>query len=238
METTRRATCIGPRTMVKMTFARFVPVAMIVLTTLPACTAFAPPPRPGPQEMVVRVVGDPGEPLEAVEIRASEGTVARTNAAGVARLAFTAGDGTKIDLAVGCPAGYAANRSATVVVKRTDRTPEYEVTCRRLLRNVVVALRASGAGGLPVLHMNREVAKLDDAGYALFALRARAGDTLSLTLDTSDLRFKHLRPQSPELAFSIPDGDDVFVAEPAFTEERPKVVHAPPPKPIIPIRIE
>src|SRR5258708_29016065 len=66
---------------------------------------FAPGPQP-PEEVTVRVYGDPDEPVANVEIGSGQGTLARTDATGAARFMLDGQDGTRYELPITCPTGY------------------------------------------------------------------------------------------------------------------------------------
>lgn len=200
------------------------------------CRWLAPPPPPPPMDVTVRVVGDPEEPLADVAVQAGS-VVATTGRDGRATLALAGPDGTKVDLAVTCPPGFAPpSRATRVTIARTSHAPEYELACRHVDRGLLVAIRTTNAANVPIVYLEREIARTDDAGYALVRLEPKAGETLTFTLDTSSPRFKMLRPQRPELSLPTPEGDDAIAVEQKFTIERPRAVAAP--KPNVPRRLE
>jgi hypothetical protein len=182
---------------------------------------------------------DPGEPLEGVEVRAGGGPASITDASGVARLELQGHEGTTYDLGVVCPQGFALQgRPIKVALRRANRMPEFSVACRRLERNIVVAVRTTKARDIPILYLGSQVGKTDETGYALVSFEPRVGETLTLTLDTSAPQHRFLRPQNPELSLSVPDTEETFAVGQEFTEERPKVKHFAPAKPHLPIRLD
>jgi hypothetical protein len=189
-----------------------------------------------PHEVLVRVTGDPDEPLGELAVRAGSAS-ATTNAEGSARLFIPGRDGSKIDLDVLCPPGFAPPPTVPkVTLLRTDRAPEYEIACRHLDRGIVVAVRTVPLTGVPVLYLEREIARTDDEGFALVRLEPNVGDTVTLTFDTSAERFRRARPENPERSFAVAENEGVYTIEQAFTVDRPK----PPPaaKPRVAKRIE
>lgn len=200
-------------------------------------TLSAPPPPP-PEEITVRVHGDPDEPVAEATVGEGQGLLARTDASGSAHFKLDGADGSRFDLTVTCPAAYGGGtRSLKVVLRRGSRAPEYVTSCKRTVRTAVVAVRAPGGTGLPVMHLGRELARLDEAGMALVNLDLKVGETFTLALDTSDAKFKNLRPQNPEISFAVSDSDELYTFEPKFHEERPVVKKVVVAGPYIPKRL-
>ncbi len=202
---------------------RFLALAPLLAPAMGCERLYAPPPLP-PQEIIVRVSASDGAPLEGVLVRTGQRTSARTDGQGMARLHVEGEEGTKVDLAVACPPGYAAPSSISkVVVRRTSRPPQLDVPCRPLEHAVLIAFKTSGATGLPIVYLGRELARTDAAGYALVELEPKAGETLTFTLDTSAPEHRYLRPQNPEVNVQVPDVDEAFAIEQKFTVERPQI---------------
>lgn len=171
----------------------------------------------------MRVSAGAGEPLAGVAVRPSAGTQATTDAKGVARLKILGDEGAKVDLAIGCPEGYAAPSTITrVTVRRASRTPEFDIPCKGYEHAVLIAFKTTGAAGIPILYLGREIARTDATGHALVELEPKVGENLEFTLDTSDPKLKFLRPQNPERSVRVPDGDEAFTVEQKFVEDKPK----------------
>jgi hypothetical protein len=197
--------------------------------------ALAAPGPPPAESIFLRVLGADDTPIEGAEISAGAGRVARTDASGHAAMSLEGADGTRYELRVSCPPGFASpSRPLAVTLRRGSNTPEYHASCRRTDRTAVVAVRTSGAPRMPVVYLGREVARTDETGIALVSIDAKVGETFTLTLDTSDKKLRWLRPQSPEMSFSVGDRDELFAFEQKFTDETPKVYRPPPPKPYVP----
>lgn len=177
----------------------------------------------------MRVSAGDGAPLAGVTVRPSSGTIGTTDKNGVTRIQIHGEEGTKVDLAIACPDGYAAPASVTkVTVRRASKVPELDIPCKSYEHAVLVAFKTSGAVNVPILYLGREIARTDEAGYALVELEPKVGETLAFTLDTSaNEKHKHLRPQSPQRTVQVPDGEEVFTIEQKFVEERPVVVRRP-----------
>jgi hypothetical protein len=186
------------------------------------CQAFQPPPPLPPQEMTVRVSAGAGEPLSGVSVRPTSGRPGITDANGVANITLAGDEGTKIDLAIACPDGYAAPAAVTrVTVRRASRVPELSIPCKPFEHAVVVAFKTTGATNVPILYLGREIARTDDAGFALLELEPKVGETLAFTLDTTDPQFRFMRPQNPERTVLVPDGEEAFTIEQKFVEDKP-----------------
>lgn len=221
-----------------MSFRRaLLATSLALLAGCNGSALYAPGPPP-PEEITVRVMGDPDEPVANAAIGSGQGMLGRTDAAGLARFKLDGADGTRFDLAVACPADHGgASRPFKVVLRRGSRAPEYTTTCRRTVRTAVVAVRAPGGAGLPVMHLGRELARIDEAGMALVHLDMKVGETFTLTLDTSDPKYRTLRPQNPEVSYAIVDSDELYTFEPRFHEERAVVRRAVSAGPFIPKRL-
>ncbi len=208
-----------------MTQASRLLLVALIAGASSACAGLKPPPPPQPQEIQVRVTAD-GDPLAGVAVKPSAGTQAVTNARGIARLKITGEEGTKVDLSVVCPEGYAAPANVThVTVRRASRIPEFDIPCKGYEHAVLIAFKTTGAAGIPILYLGREIARTDASGYALVELEPKVGETLEFKLDTSDPKLKFLRPQNPERSVRVPDGDEAFTVEQQFVEDKPKAGH-------------
>ncbi|MBX3193045.1 MAG: hypothetical protein KF819_39035 [Labilithrix sp.] len=217
--------------------ARFAASIVGILSAGCNGAMYAPGPPP-PEEITVKVYGDPDEPVGEAEVGTGGAALAKTDAAGVARFKLDGADGSRYDLTVACPADYGGGtRALKIVLRRGSRAPEYTTSCKRTVRTAVIAVKAPGGQGIPVMHLGRELARVDEAGMALVHLDMKVGETFTLMLDTSDPRYKALRPQNPEVSFSVADADELFTFEPRFHEERAIVKRAPPPGPYVPKRL-
>ncbi|MBX3191223.1 MAG: hypothetical protein KF819_29770 [Labilithrix sp.] len=198
---------------------------------------YAPPP-PLAEPVTVKVEGDPSEPVAGAAVFVGERLLAETDATGVARFALEGIDGTKFDVSVQCPMqNGGALRSLKVILRRGSRPPEYATSCKRTTHATVVLVNAPGGAGIPVLHLGREIARVDDAGLALVHLDVAVGETFTLMLDTRDPKYKNLRPQNPETAFAGAESDEIYVFDTKLHEERPVVRRIPRPPPHVPQRL-
>lgn len=173
-------------------------------------------------EFAVVVTGDPGHPVPNAVLTFKSQPVAKSNAAGIAKLSAKGQEGESLEFGVSCPDGYRSPASPLGVrltrLGDSARMPEYQVTCAPSLRNVVVAVRAENGSDLPVKYLGKEVARTDASGAAHFMLRVEPGSELEVELDTKDKRA--LKPQDPTVRFLTRSEDELFVFEQPFVVTR------------------
>ncbi|MFO0677805.1 MAG: hypothetical protein U0169_14810 [Polyangiaceae bacterium] len=193
--------------------------------------------------MNVRVESDPGVPLRGAEIVYAGKTIATTGEAGLAKLRLTGKDGESFDVNVQCPTGFASpSKALTVTLRRLvdpGKTPEFSAECRPTTRTVVVLVRAENGPNLPVLYLNREVARTDASGAAHVLMKMNADEQFDLRIGTTEKGSEGLRPQNPVATFRVAQRDEVFVFDARFAVDAPKV-HGPAPRgptPVGPIRL-
>ena len=184
-------------------------------------------PAPAPFEMLVLVESDPGRPVPGAVIQVNGKDKGTTAPDGRARLTFHGNEGDSYDLWVRCPGGYQSpNRAITAPLKRIAdpaRLPQYDVMCPPLERTVVIAVRADNGPNLPVMYLDREIARTDASGAAHVLLPMKPGDTFTLVLGTNEKGNERLRPQNPSLPFTVRTQDDVFLFDQHFNREREPV---------------
>ena len=201
---------------------RLAPLALaLALVALAACGADD---TPAPTfDVVVRVSGDPGQPVGGAQILLGGAKVGATSAAGVAKLRVRGEEGEQVELGVACPAGFRSPPRPLVVGLRrlSDPTklPEYEATCLPSTRTVVVVVRAEGGPNLPVLYLGREVARTDASGAAHVVLDKAGGESFELMLGTGEKGAEALRPKNPVVTFNVRARDDLYVFDQRFTSE-------------------
>jgi hypothetical protein len=195
-----------------------------------ACDALKPVPPP-PQEIIVHVSGDPGQPLKDAALLFNGQPKATTGADGIGRLKLTGKDGEAFEIGVSCPEGFQSpSKPISVILRRLadpSKIPEYEVTCPPTARTVVVAVRADGGANLPVMYLGREIGRTDSSGSAHILLKFKPDETFDLILGTTEKGNERLRPQNPFASFVVKDRDDVFTFDQKFEQEKKKVVVAP-----------
>jgi hypothetical protein len=189
-----------------------------------ACSALKPVPPP-PQEIIIRIAGDPGQPLQGATVQFNGKKVSESDAEGVAMLKLNGKDGETYDLLIRCPEGFLSpSKPLSVMVKRladTDKKPEYDVSCPPTTRTVVVAVRTENGPNLPVLYLGREMARTDGAGAAHVMLKLKPDESFNLVLGTDGN--ERLRPQNPTASFIVRDHDDVFTFDQKFELEKRRV---------------
>lgn len=197
--------------------------ALPLLVAVTGCSAFEPV-APPPLEVLVRINGDPGQPIKGAALLFNGQKVSLSGDDGVARVKLTGKEGETFDVAVSCPEGFLSpSKPIQVTLKRladANKKPEYDVSCPPTIRTVVVAVRADGGANLPVLYLGREVARTDGAGAAHVLLQLKPDEPFDLVLGTSEN--ERLRPQNPFASFVVKERDEVFVFDQRFELEKKK----------------
>lgn len=194
-----------------------------MVSALTGCKGFDPPP-PRPFQVTVKVESDPGRPLaEALVVRDNK-TLATTGADGRALLTLSGTDGEVVDFHVRCPERFQSPVKATSVrltrLAEKSKIPEYGILCPPTTRRVVVAVKAENGPNLPVVILNRMVARTDTAGAAHFTLDVQPGAQFNVTLDTSEKGNERIKPQNPSKPFAAGQQDDVILFEQKFQVEK------------------
>lgn len=203
-------------------------VALIAFVpSLGACAGDAKP-KP-PLEVVVKVTGDPGRPLESATLVYAGATVATTGKTGTAQLTLNGNEGDTYEVSVKCPAGFQSPTKPLVIpmqrLAEGSQAPEYEVSCPPTTRTIVVAVRAENGPNLNVLYLGRVVGRTDEAGAATVLLKDLDADAqFELTLDTTEKGNEALRPHNPTSVFTVKRSDDVFTFDVKFVIEEKKKV--------------
>jgi hypothetical protein len=220
------------------TFCRAALARGLLVVALPvasACSTIAfEEPTQDPFEVQVNVTSDPGLGLPGAELLSGTRVVAKTDAAGTAKVRFAGKDGDQVEIAVRCPADYESPATPLLIALRRlapgSQAPRFEARCSPTLRTVVVGLRVEKGPNLPVMYLGRTVARTDASGAALFSTKVKPSEQVAVTLSTAEKGAEQLRPQNPILTFVAKDYDDFVVLEQSFTIEK-KPVHYQRPKP-------
>ena len=187
-----------------------------------------------PFEILVKIESDPGRPLAGAVLVVNGRERGTTQADGRARLSFVGNDGDTFDLWVRCPDGYSSpTKPVPASLRRISdpsKLPQYDAACPPNQRSIVVAIRADNGANLPVMHLNKEVARTDASGAAHFFLPAKPGDSFELVINTSERGNEKLRPQNPSAPFVVRAQDDVFLFDQRFTREKDPVKYVAAPK--------
>lgn len=206
---------------------RLWPFVLVALPVLVAAGCADPPPPP-PFQVSIKVEADPGVAVAGATIARNNKTVATTGPDGRATLTLKGVEGDVYDVSVRCPEQYQSPTKPTgIKLARLSagKAPEYEVSCPPTMRRVVVAVRAENGAHLPVVYLNRAVARTDISGAAHFALDVAPGTQFQVTLDTSGKEGEKLKPQNPTKPFNVGQTDDVLLFDQKFDVEKPKPVH-------------
>jgi hypothetical protein len=177
-------------------------------------------------EVLIRVTTPQGQPVKGSQILLDNKAVGASNDAGTSVLKFVADEGESYDLAVQCPQGFQAPTKPIRVTLRKladSKRPEFSTVCSPASQVMVVAVRADGGPNLPILYLNNEIGRTDEAGAANVALRLAPNETFELKIGTEVPGGETLRPQNPSTTFTMKDRDEVAHYNLKFTRELKKV---------------
>lgn len=185
------------------------------------------PPPPAPYQIAVKVEADPGQPVAGAVVSRNNKPLATTGADGRASLSMTGKDGETFDVSVKCPEAFQSPIKPTTIrlarLADNAKAPEYQVSCPPSMRRVVVAVKADNGPNLPVVYLNRPVARTDASGAAHFALDVAPGAQFQVTLDTTEKGGEKLKPQNPSKPFTVGQHDDILMYEQKFDVEKARV---------------
>ncbi|MCS6899629.1 MAG: hypothetical protein RMJ98_05105 [Myxococcales bacterium] len=189
-------------------------------------------------EILVKAATPQGQPVMGAQLLLENKPVGSTQADGTAIMKFVANEGETYDLVVQCPQGFQAPAKPIQVTLRKladGKRPEFATTCAPSSQVLIVAVRAEGGPNLPVLYLNNEIGRTDEAGAAHVALRLAPEETFELKLGTTEPGNETLRPQNPTAIFTVKDRDEILHFDQKFTREvlrRPVYKKPPGPKPL------
>lgn len=184
------------------------------------------PPPPAPVTISVHARTETGAPTGNVEIYAGPRLIARTDANGRAQLSIDGAEGETFELRVKCPPGFSSPAKPVVVrrlgISATTAVPEHVVSCHQTRHALVVAVRAEGGPGLPVLHLGKLVARTDATGAAHVLLEGEVREHVELTIGTPGKENEKIHPQNPAQVFEVPERDSIQLFAVTFTRDPKK----------------
>jgi len=199
-----------------------------------ACKQLEEPPPP-PFQVSVVVQADQGVPIPRAVVTRNNQEIGKTDGDGKALLTFRGEEGDQIDVWVKCPDGFdSPQKPITVSLHRLadpTKVAEYPVSCPPAEREVVVALLADNGPNLPVKYYGRDVARTDASGAATFMLKAKPGDHMEFTFDTSAKENDKLRPQNPTVSLVVDNKDAFYALDQVFQVQKAKFVYVAPHRP-------
>jgi hypothetical protein len=218
-----------------------VPLALGALTlVLAACD---PPQTQAVFPVTFGAVSDPGVSLGGVQLTANGAPIGETAEDGSLHVELTGPEGSVMQIGAQCPEGFrqpvtlpqlTLRRVVSLDPAVADRGLQVSIACPPMHRSGVIVVRAGReqpAAGVPVLLDGREVARTDESGAAHIPIEMQPGAQFQVLLATAGLP---LRPTNPQLMFTFPDHDELFVFDQGFevTEAprrrvRPRVEVAP-----------
>lgn len=210
--------------------------SLLAAASVLALASCADPPPAPPFQASIRVQSDPGVPVPGALVLRGDKQIATTGPDGRAMISVRGKEGDVAEVTIRCPdhLQQPPGRTGIKLARLSDqRAAEYDVACPPMTRRVVVAIRAENGPFLPVVYLNRAVARTDASGAAHFALDVAPDSSFEVRLDTSQA--EKLKPQNPTRPFVVGRHDDILVFEQKFEVEKPKAVrHAGPliPRPV------
>lgn len=217
--------------------ALFTALAALLSGAGIGCRASGPP---APFNVLIKIESDPGRPVGgAAVVFGGSKVLATSTPDGRAMLALKGSEGEVVDVAIRCPENLQSPvKPLSIRLTRLadkSRIPEYAIACPPSVRRVVVGVRADNGPNLPVVVLNRVVARTDLSGAAHFALDVAPGAQFSVTLDTTERGNERLKPPSPTRPFTAGPRDDIVVFEQRFDLEKKAPIFVP--KPSLPINV-
>ncbi len=192
-----------------------------------ASVALAGCARSGPQPFDVRVdvSADGATPVAGAQIRVRGDYLATSDARGRAALSVTGNPGERLPVSLSCPEGFRAQPVLEQLqlpapgATDSERPLTLALRCETLLHDGVILVHAAaGANRLPVKVDGAVVGQTDELGFAHVHVRASSDSSFEVSLDTSG--DSALRPANPTQRFTLHDGDELFVFDPAFDQPK------------------
>jgi hypothetical protein len=191
-----------------------------------ACAACADPAPPTERfALVLRAHSPDAEPVAGVRYWADGHELGASSAQGVLEVALLGRSERAIELSVACPAAYRTLEPRRRVV--LHRTPahaalELSTSCEPLDHLAVIVVRARAdapLAGLPIRSDGQVVGQTGPDGCAHVLLRARAGSSLHVALDTSAQA--QWSPRNPLQTFELGNEDALLLLDQRFTRIHP-----------------
>lgn len=203
---------------------RQLSVAVFALALPLLIVGCAKPAPPEPFLISIKVDSDPGEPVAGANVSRVNGLLGTTNEEGKVMLKLSGIEGEVTDVMVTCPEGYQSPTKPLGIrltrLAEKSKFPEYGVLCPPAVRRVVVAIRADNGPNLPVMYLDKAVARTDAAGAASFLLAVPPGLPFTVALDTSERA--DIKPLNPSKLFVANTQDDVLLFDQKLEVEKKK----------------
>jgi hypothetical protein len=169
---------------------------------------------------------DEDEPLGGVRIVTTTNELGTTDEAGDLVLQVRGREGDRVVLGAICPRDHRLLTPPRELVLRKvrslrgDGAVRVRVQCAPLVRTMVVAIRAQGQRGLPILVDGDVVTALNEAGVAHVMLSGTTEQRFEIAIDTSSN--PALQPQNPVRVVAIADRDDLVLYDQPFAADEPE----------------
>ncbi len=196
----------------------------LVLTS--ACGSNESPSYP----VTFQATDDGVRPLAGVRVLIGKRLLGKTNTKGSLQVGLRGREGELVRIKAECPIDYRSPEHLPKLTLRrvlnldpgsAARGVQVSIECRPKRRQAALVVRTKGRSGIPILVDGVKRGETEDNGVAHLVMSLPPYTTFKAKLDTS--AFPLLRPQMPEMTFTLSDGDDVFVLDQTFSEDKPVV---------------
>ncbi len=206
-----------------MSLTRWVTV---ILTSAALASCERPTAIEQPFAVVFVVESDPGVRLPQTPIFVDGEPMGESNSDGRLDTQIYGRSGQQLRISHDCPHGHEAPpEPKTLRLRKFEgvdgaqaHAMEITLRCRPLKRLAAFVVRASNGPDLPILLDGERVARTSALGVAHFSTRGAPGTEYTVELETGER--PRLLPRSPTHLVTLPDADEIFVINQAFSAER------------------
>lgn len=211
--------------------------AIVLLAVLLAsgCKTKPVPSGPGESKISIRASTTRGAPVTGAEVMMAGVVLARSDAAGAAKVDVGGSEGDTFELQIRCPSPLKSPVSPLVIrrLQIAGGDVEHAVKCEETRRTLVVVVRAEGGPDLPILYLGKEIGRTDASGAAHIRLDTDIKDRVELILGTDGAQMAGAHPQNPSATFEPSDHDEVKEMSVTFKRDaKPKPHRAVPKGPV------
>lgn len=189
-------------------------------------------PVPTLPKISIRASTTRGAPVTGAEVMMAGVVLARSDAAGAAKVDVGGSEGDTFELQVRCPSPL-KSPAAPLVIRRLEIAGgdvEHAVKCEETRRTLVVVVRAEGGPDLPILYLGKEIGRTDASGAAHVRLDTDIKDRVELILGTDGAQMAGAHPQNPSATFEPADHDEVKEMSVTFKRDAKPKPHRVAPK--------
>ncbi len=198
------------------------------MTSISGCSAAPRTPRQLAYAVQFHAISDESSGLEGAAVFSSHRPLGKTDVSGHLSFSLHGTEGQTVPIELECPSGYANPEKAEFVRlthtrsvdARVDQPLRLEALCTRLLRDVVIVVRAAQGENLPVIVEGKVASQTTWDGFAQILLSVdRSVHSINVALDTSSRT--NLKPKNPGRKYDLSGGDAILIFDQSFTVARP-----------------